>query len=143
MFFVPKQLNEKYSTVFGRIVEELNAAIESAESGRTRSTGKAPRWYAGIPQLFLRKPRRNGQGHLVKAIASPCLYHGGQYAQLLDWWMQDFACAALKRKPQQPSTAARRQKQANEMVYRGYVAKATRLNEGTARRLPTRRPRRR
>ena len=59
---------------------------------------------------------------------------GGQCAQLLYWWIEDCSRAALKRKPQQPSTAARRQIQASGMVYRGCVAKGTRLigDNGTA-----------
>jgi len=68
LHFVPKRLNEKYSTVFGRVVEELPTAAESAEPGRTKRIGTALRWYVGIPQLFLRKPRRSGGAHVVKAI---------------------------------------------------------------------------
>ena len=70
VLFVPKQLNEKYSTAFGPIVEELTTAIESAVPGHTKRTGKALRWYAGIPQLFLRKTRRGGDGraYVVKVF---------------------------------------------------------------------------
>ena len=65
VLFVPKQPNGKYNTAFGRIVEELNTAIESAEPDRTKRIGTAPRWYAGISKLFLRTPRRDGRAYVV------------------------------------------------------------------------------
>ena len=65
VLFVPKHFNKKYSTAFGRILEELTTTIESAEPGRTKHNGTASRWCAGIPQL-LRKPRFSGRAHVVK-----------------------------------------------------------------------------
>ena len=49
VLFVPKQLNEKYSTAFGRIAEELTAAIGPTEPGRTKRIGASLRGTPGSP----------------------------------------------------------------------------------------------
>ena len=105
--FVLEHLNEKYSAVSGRVVEEPTTATGSAEPGRTRRIGTALRWYARIPPFFLRKPRRNGWAHVVKVTElHPGIFLGGQYAQKARGWTKATARRLPTRIPRRRWTGS-------------------------------------
>ena len=105
LLWVPKSCLHLWGEVYCEITTNL---LEAIRSGNHRSIGTAARWYAGIPQIFLRDPgkgpKRNAEIIEVRFNQYLC----EDYTNLLTEWRAAKAKDERQRKPPKPDNAERR-----------------------------------
>lgn len=140
MEFVPHAVREDYARVCYLI---FTALIESIDKGTSSDENSALRWYAGIPQLFLRECK-----HKKRRVA--CIqqrlseFLAGDYEKIIDDWQLEKTknLEAKKIKPVKSSRATpttldavakeqdRRANFAVRLFEKGFVSKSLRMLEG-------------
>ena len=122
--FIHASLQETWARCYHRITQALLEAVKSEEPGRDRLLQTAIRWYAGAPQILLRR------GEIGPRLQ---LFLSEEYDILIKNWAKDAEKQMARRRPSQPDTPQRRLNQCLSFLGKGHLRRGLRILEGLGR----------
>jgi len=129
---IPPSLASKWARVFARVTTRLIEAINSNEpNNRDTKIATALRWYGALPQVFFRDNGRNKERtHRILEVRLD-QFLGGEFSMVINHWRSDrmkrMGRTIKSRKEIKPI------KKAIDLVYDGFISRATSLLESFGR----------
>jgi hypothetical protein len=121
----------KWARIYSRSTKLLIEAAISAPELRDRRLATAIRWYAALPQLFLRDTGRKGSRKANIIEGGMNQYLAGRLSIVIQQWWRDLN--KIHRRTLQPRKDVDPIRRAVNLIYDGFISRATRLVEGSGR----------
>ena len=125
---IPPALACKWARVYSRSAKLLIDAAQSAQEHRDKKLATAIRWYTALPQLILRDTGRKSSRKLHILESRMDHFLAGRLSITLRQWRGDLA--KLHKRTPHHRKEADPVKRAINLIYDGFISRATRLVEG-------------
>lgn len=129
---IPFSLADKWAKAYARTTKHLiNAAESSNDADKNNRIATSLKWYAALPQLFFRDTGRDPKrAHRIFEMRLD-QFIAGLFTELINRWRTDRD--KILKKPPRKVKCANPAKAAVNLVYQGFISRATGLIEGFGR----------